>query len=176
MNKTTIPLGITAGLALSIAMLYPISGNDFSHAGEESTGYAEMLTASVGAIIAMIIVVRKNPEVKFGQYIKQGVFTSLITVLVLYIASVVYFKFINPTYLGNYVDAIHQKRALKITDATKKAEFWADAEKYRNVYINPFLYSLITSISTFMLSLMPIAICGYIIFRVNRWRARKTVK
>ena len=176
MNKIIIPLGVVSGLALSVAMLYPLTMNDFSHAGEESTGYIEMLLASSGAIIAMIIISRKNAEIKFSKLIKYGVITSLITVLVLFVANVIYLKIINPGYLNDYVNALTQKKAATITDAAKKAEFIASAEKDKYLYTNPSLYSFIIALTRFMISLMPIAICGYILFRVNRWKIKKAEK
>lgn len=174
MNKTNISLGIAAGILVSMIMLIPLGSVDFSKVNEQSTGYIEYFLASAGGIMAMVLVYRQIPEFKFAQIIKAGVATSAITALTLFVAMVIYFKAINPEYLSNHITSVTMQRAAAMTDEAKKAAYIADMQHDMNTYTNPFIYSLFIVIPTFMISLMPIAIFGYILFRI--YRVKKAIK
>lgn len=168
MNKITLPLGIATGLAISAAMLYQLSALDVITPEQGSAGYLERILASAGGVIAMIVTARKHPDIGFGKLIKIGLATCGITALVILLCSIIYFKWINPTYIGDYLNVLTEQRLAHITDEAQRAETIASTEKNRAIYTNPFIYSFIITISTFLISLMPIAISGYLTFRINR--------
>lgn len=172
MNKIIIPLGIVSGLALATAMLYPLLNTDFSNIGEESTGFAEILLSSAGAIIAMIIISRKFPETSFPQLVKRGVFTALVSITVFFVMNIIFHQWVRPEFLAEYFDALTSRRAEMIEDVDKKTTYLAQSETDKNIYTNPFLYTGIQTVVTFMISLMPIAIAAYIIFRIKRRQKR----
>lgn len=176
MNKTTLLLGTASGILLLLGTLLPGVGTDGSNANQgENLAYLMVLLSAVGAIVAMVLAARKNREIKFGRIILTGLATALVTTVVYYVGSVVYFKWIaSPDFLENMGKAYTERKALDIPDAAKRAEYLASADKDLAIYSNPFLYPLIQAVLVFITCLMPVAVCGYIIFRINS--RRKPVK
>ena len=169
MKNVTWPLGLISGILLLVGSLGPVIGTDGS-AGEvqgASLGYLMVLLAAIGAIVAMVIVARKNAEVRFIQLIKTGLLTALITTLVYYVGSVIFYKWVSPDFLANLREAHIQKKALTILDVAKRTEYVQSAEADKSKYVNAFTYSAIQSIIVFMMCLMPVAICGYVLFRLR---------
>lgn len=174
MNKINISLGIVTGVIVAMIMLTPLATVDFSKLDQVSAGYLERFLASVGGVVAMILAYRQSSEFKFGQIIKTGVLTCAITATTLFVLMVVYFKAINPEYITNHLNALTLQRVATITDEAKKAQEIASIEKNMATYTNPYIYSLSTVLPTFLVSLMPVAICGYILFRI--YRVKKAMK
>jgi len=176
MNKTTLLLGTASGILLLLGTLLPGAGTDGSTANQgENLAYLMVLLSAIGAIVAMVFAARKNREIKFGKLIITGLATALVTTVVYYVGNVIYFKWIAaPDFLENMGRAYTEKKALGIPEGPKRVEYLASADKDLAVYSNPFLYALIQSVLVFMTCLMPVAICGYIIFRINT--RRKLVK
>jgi hypothetical protein len=171
MNRTNLIIGFVSGLLLSLGFLGPLIHFDFSQADSaqgEQLGYGLMLLSSAGALTAMFFGRRKNPEIGFTALIKQGLFTLVITVLVFYTANVLFYSVIRPDFLSQFYDAFALQKAERIPDAAKKAEYLAGMEKDRHLYTNAFLYGGIMAATVFFISLMPIAIFGYLIFRLSR--------
>lgn len=173
MKNTTWILGIASGLLVSVGSLGPLLGTDGS-AGEaqgSGLGYLMMLLVAIGAIVAMVITARKQPDAKFGQLIKTGLATALVTALVYYVCSVAFYQWVMPEgFLEALREAHIQKKAMAIADETKRAAFLAKTQTNEGPYGNPFVYSAMQAVVAFMLCLMPVAICGYVIFRLKSRR------
>lgn len=180
MNKITISLGTLSGLLLLAGFLGPLAGTDFSHLSPEdynqgeSLGYGVMLLAAAGAIVAMVVVSRRNAEAGFGQLIKTGLATAVVTTLVFYVGNVIFYRWIAPDFLGHFMDAFAVNKAKTITDEAKRAAYLAGMESDKTLYTNPFLYSGIMAGTVFMICLMPVAVFGYILFRIRN--RRRTVQ
>lgn len=168
MNKINITLGAATGLLLSLGFLGPLLNFDFSQADSvagEQPGYGLMLLSSAGALVAMYFAKRKNPDMPFTGLIKQGLITSAVTTVVFYAANVLFYTVIKPDFLVQFFDAFIAQKAERFSDAAKKAEYLASAEKDKNLYTNPFIYAGIMAVTVFFISLMPIAVFGYLMFR-----------
>ena len=177
MNKRTLFIGVISGLLLSLGFLGPLVNFDFAEADSaqgEQLGYGLMMLSSLGALTAMFFTRRKNPETGFTALIKQGLFTLVITTLIFYAANVLFYSVIKPDFLAQFYDAFAVQKAERITDAAKKAEYLSSMEKDRYLYTNSFLYGGIMSATVFFISLMPIAIFGYLIFRLGRRKKIQT--
>lgn len=170
MKNTTWLLGGISGLLVSAGSLGPMLGTDGSSGEAQGSGlgFLMMLLVAIGALVAMVLFVRKNPDAKFGQLIKTGLGTALVTTLVYYVCSVVFYQWVMPAdFLENLREAHIQKKALTIADEAKRAAFIAKTQSNEGVYGNPFVYSAMQAIVAFMMCLAPIAVCGYVIFRVK---------
>ncbi len=170
MKKINITLGSATGLLLSLGFLGPLINFDFSQADSvtgEQLGYGLMLLSSAGALVAMYMAKRRNAELSFTALIKQGLITSVITTLVFYAANVLFYTVIKPDFLVQFFDAFITQKAERFSDAVKKAEYLASSEKDKNIYTNPFVYAGIMAATVFFISLMPIAVFGYLMFRLG---------
>ena len=173
MNRITISLGILAGLILSLAYLLPLAGTDFANIPADKQvgdglGYGIMLISASGAVVAMVISSRMNKLLTFGQLVKTGLLTAVVTTAVFYIANIIFYEFIEPDFLNNYLNHVIQRKAATMTDEVKKAEYLANSQKDTGLYTNSYLYAAIMSATVFMICLMPVAICGYILFRLGK--------
>ena len=169
----TISLGILAGLILSFAYLLPLAGTDFASLPTDKQvgdglGYGIMLISASGAVIAMALSYRMNKQLTFGQLVKTGLLTAVVTTAVFYIVNIVFYEFIEPDFLNNYLNHVIQRKAATITDEVKKAEYLANSQKDSGLYTNSYLYAAIMSATVFMICLMPVAICGYVLFRLGK--------
>lgn len=170
MKKTIWLLGAASGILVSAGSLGPLLGSDGSEGEAQGAGlgYLMMLLVAIGALVAMAIQARKQPEAKFGQLIKTGLGTALVTALVYFVCSVVFYTLLMPPdFLETLREAHIQKKAFTIADEAKRAEFLTKTQGDESVYGNPFVYSALQAVMAFMLCLMPVAICGYIIFRIK---------
>lgn len=170
MKKTIWILGAVSGVLVLAGSLGPLIGTDGTAGGSQanSLAYLMMLLAAIGSIVAMVIVARKNREAKFGQLIKTGILTALVTTAVYFIGSVIFYQWIMPSgFLENLNDAYIQEKALKFTDEAKRTAYIRSAEADKGIYTNPVAYSAIQALFIFMMCLAPVAVCGYVIFRVK---------
>lgn len=174
MNKTNTLLGVATGLLLAIGFLAPLTQINFAEMnGEnynqgESLGYGVMLLSALGALVAMIVQARRETEVKFAGLIKTGLFTAFITTIVFYVCNVLFYSVIQPGFLSDFMEAFIRSKSETIPDEAKRLEYINSMEKDKGLYTNSFIYSGIMAITVFMISLMPVAVCGYVIFRVSR--------
>lgn len=176
MNKIIFPLGILSGLVLLSAVIGPALILEDAQTGAENLGYGIMLLASAGAVVAMILISRKYPETKFGQLVKAGVLTAAIGVGIFFIGNIVFYTIVEPDYLVKANEKFVVENLAKISDETQKAAYSERMENQKATYTNPFIYSGIMSVTMFMICLMPVAVCGYALFRIGNLRKNKSKK
>lgn len=178
MNKLTLSLGTVSGLLILVGSLGPVLGSDGS-SGEVpggSLGYLMVLLAAVGAIVAMVIVARRTQEPKFGALVKTGLATAFVTALVYFVGSVVFYAWVSPDFLANLREAHIREKALTIADEAKRLQYLNEAHADKSTYANAFTYSGIQAVIAFMMCLMPVAVCAYVIFRFKSRRPEKVAK
>lgn len=178
MNKLTLSLGTVSGLLILVGSLGPVLGSDGS-SGEVpggSLGYLMVLLAAVGAIVAMVIVARRTQEPKFGALVKTGLATAFVTALVYFVGSVVFYAWVSPDFLENLREAHIREKALTIADEAKRLQYLSEAHADKSTYANAFTYSGIQAVIAFMMCLMPVAVCAYVIFRFKSRRPEKVAK
>lgn len=174
MKKNVLVFGLISGLVVSTVMsisMLTINNNPEIELGNTSmiVGYLSMLVA-----FSLIYVAVKNFRdkqnngvISFGKALGMGLLIALIGSTIYVIA----WAFIYNVYMPDFMDkywAQMQKAAQASGSATEIQETTAEMVKYKELYKNPFFFTLITYAEIFPVGLLVSLITALILKRKNK--------